>query len=157
MNRKGKHNPRIEREQLKEFKFLFEDLHRATAVHPPKHILEEYLRGVRPKGIDFQGWQSHAVSAHVGICPSCRLQVARLRTQRRIEQLRRTPIDVWRDFLRDVAVRRRAVQYFGILVLISGLIAAYYSITSQEPRIGQPPATPPPLTDIDYPRIAGGG
>jgi hypothetical protein len=150
------HESEWEKEDLGEFRFLFQGLQDAISVHPPQHILKEYIRGARPKGIDSQGWQSHSVSVHVGICPSCQLQLKRLRRHQSIEQLRRTPIELWRNFLPS-ALSRRAAQYLGILVLMVGLIAVYYFLKPEPPIVVKPPMPPPVILTTDSPRVIGGG
>lgn len=156
MSHTGKNDPQEERESLEEFKFLFEGLQHAAAVHPPRPILEEYIQGARPEGIDINGWHSHVVSAHIGLCSSCRLEVARLRRQQSIERHRRAPIEVWRGFLQGLANQRRAVQYVGILVLIGGLIAVY-SMTQTIREEKHPQPQPPPPITTDSPHVVGGG
>jgi hypothetical protein len=122
-------DPGAEQEHLDEFRFLFEDLHHASAAHPAPRVLDEYVRGIRPKGPDAQGWQSHAVSAHLGLCPTCRVHVERLRRQR-IRLLGRERTHPWRP----------AYQYLGIILLISGLLAVYSFMRSPPGEL--PPAGP---------------
>ena len=147
---------KLEREQLEEFRFLFDGLQHASAVHPPQEVLDEYVRGVRPKGIDSQLWQSQAVSAHVGGCDSCRLHVQKLRRKQWITQLRHTSIDAWKGFWRDAARSRRAYQYLGILVLIIGLLTVYSFMRNPQTDDRNEPHPTPITTDFP-PVYAGGG
>ena len=57
---------------MEEFLFLFEDVDKAVAIHPPQEVLREYVTGERPAGIDPKGWQSQAISVHLGLCLPCR-------------------------------------------------------------------------------------
>lgn len=68
-------------ELLKEFRFLFEDLQWATALHPPQEILEIYQEGRQPAGIDAARWQSQAISVHLGLCHPCRARLNQLQSK----------------------------------------------------------------------------
>lgn len=136
-----------ESEQLEEFEFLFKDLQKAPAIHPPRQILEEYARGLRPEGIDPEGWHAHAISAHLGFCRSCQLESIRLRRVRRLEQLLRLPLDAWKQFWQGTTRWRRAYQYIALLVLISGLLTAYFMLQSPVLPPEIPPGAPPPATE----------
>ena len=130
-------DPNAEGERLEEFRSLFADLHYASMIHPARHILEEYVRGVRPRGPNPQAWQNHAISAHVGICHACGHYVEELRQTQQARQARRTFTEAWNQFWRGATHWRRAYQYMGIVLLIGGLIAIY-------PLLRPPPPPPPP-------------
>ncbi|OGF54146.1 MAG: hypothetical protein A2Z21_07175 [Candidatus Fraserbacteria bacterium RBG_16_55_9] len=134
-------------EHLEEFQFLFSGLQHASLVHPPQNILEEYVRGIRPKGTDSQGWQSHAVSAHVGLCPTCGQKVERLRHKQQTRQTIHTLSEAWSRFWRGAARWRRAYQYVGILVFITGLIVVYSFMRGPSGGIDHTPQAPGDSTD----------
>lgn len=122
-----------EEERLEEFRFLFRDLHPASAIHPPQSILAEYIRGIRRKGIEPQGWQSHAISAHIALCPSCQFKADRLRRRERVGQ-------IWTRATRW----RPAYLYLGIVLLISGIVAI---ILWPPDSVGPPVKGPGDVTD----------
>lgn len=121
-----------EEERLEEFRFLFRDLHPASAIHPPQSILADYVRGIRQKGIEPQGWQSHAISAHIALCPSCQFQVDRLRRKARVGQ-------IWTRATRW----RPAYLYVGVALFISAMVA----LILWPPDVGPPVSGPGDVTD----------
>jgi len=133
-----------EGEHLEEFRFLFERVPQAAqAEHPPLPALAEYARGLRPAGIDPQGWETHAISAHVALCSSCRRKLTGIRRRERLRAWIREPARLGQRLLGEERWRR-AYQYLGLLLLVGGIFLVYslWQGTTIEPPAGERP--PPP-------------
>ena len=133
-----------EGERLEEFRFLFERVPQAAqAEHPPLPALVEYARGLRPAGIDPQGWETHAISAHVALCSACRRKLNGIRRRERLRALIRGPARLGQRLWGEERWRR-AYQYLGLLLLVGGIFLVYslWQGTTIEPPAGERP--PPP-------------
>lgn len=131
-------------ECLEEFRFLFEGLAEARGVHPPQEVLSEYLRGLRPTGIDPRNWQAHAISTHLGLCGACRRRLRALRRKERLAELSRIPAEGWRRLWGEVSRWNRAYQYLGLLVLAVGIVVIYSIFQGSSPAPGPEGGSPPP-------------
>ncbi|GEM_PF-3425140 len=132
-----------EGEHLEEFRFLFEGVSQAArAEHPPLPALVEYARGLRPAGIDPQGWGTHAISAHVALCSTCRRKLNGIRRRERLRALLGGPARLGPRGGWGQERWRRAYQYLGILLLVGGIFLAYslwQGTTVEPPPGGRPP------------------
>lgn len=136
------HLPAQEEERLEEFHFLFERLRQTVpADHPPYSALVDYVRGGRRRGIDPQGWEGHAISAHAALCERCQRALIRIRRRERLQALLLGPAHLGRRLLGEERWRR-AYQYLGLLLLVGGIFLVYslWQRTTVEP----PPREPPP-------------
>lgn len=143
MNPKGQGEGH-EEERLEELRFLFERAPQAAqAGHPPLVALTEYAQGLRPEGIDPQGWERQALSTHVALCPICQRKLRGIRRRQRLQAFVSKPTRLGQRVLGEERWRR-AYQYLGLLLLVGGIFLVYslWQGTTIEPPAGERP--PPP-------------
>jgi len=131
-------------EDLEEFGFLLEGLSEARGIHPPREVLSEYLRGLRPEGIDPARWQHQAISTHLGLCRTCRRRLRALQRKEHFEALLRVPLEGWRRLWGGTRRWRRAYQYLGLIALAAGIVVIYSIFQSWGPSPGPGGGSPPP-------------
>ena len=132
----------LEEERLEEFHFLFDRLAQtAQGEHPSTQALVEYVRGLRPEGIDPRGWEAHAISAHAALCPECSRRLRWIRRRERLRALWPDPVRSLRQLLGEERWRR-AYQYLGLLLLVGGIFLAYS--LWQGSMVEPPPNDQPP-------------